>query len=718
VSTNQPLVSVIMAAHNHEAFVAEALDSVLAQSYENVEIVAVDDASTDSTPRILEDYARRYPGQVRVSLSEESIGPCRRRNEALAMARGELICWLDSDDIWLPSKVEKQVAVMEARPEVGLVYTAFEAFDSATGATLPWGDTSPRTGDHLVPLFVEGCFIGSLTIMFRRRVLDDRSIGLRDRDRSYGDDYQLHLVAALGWELTGIDEVLARYRRHPGNTSLRAGNDHVKRIALLREFLEEYPEARPRLGRHRRLGLANHYLLASSYERQGGSRARAGLYLLGAAIRDPGRALRAPVRSTAGIVRRGAARIAALAALGVLAILALFARAGTATRRRRGRRPRLVWGPEPLINIKYWSEAMRRLGYESTTLVSEAYSIYSRDDFDLQRDDFLGSGRLAERVRDYRVFAWTLRHADVHLTFFNGGFLRNTPLRGLEARLLRIAGKKLVVSPYGGDIAVPGYLGVTEEALLQDYPYFEDLAEVVKERVDYFARWADVVVRNYQNGYLPRADVTWVTQLAFDASQYPAGVEESAADGRDGEVAVIHAPNHRHVKGTAALIQAVEELREEGLRIRLDLFENRSNTEVRRAIFEADVVVDQLIAGYAMFALEGLAAGKPVMTALSGMPPEVRGVPALRDCPIVEADRATVKRELRRLVVDPELRARLGAAGREFARRYHSLDAVGDGWRVILDHLWRGTPLPDELPAGEPAELDPSPRQQPQPAGA
>ncbi len=554
--------------------------------------------------------------------------------------------------------------------------------------------------------------------MFRRRVLDDRGIGLRDRDFSYGDDYQLHLVASLDWEFAGIDEVLARYRRHPDNTSLRAGNDHVKRIALLREFLREYPEARARLGRYRRYGLANHHLLAAGHERREGNRRRTGVHLVQAAIRDPVRALRAPVRWSAGLIRRGAAWLAALAAFVLLAIAALVARVGTAARRRLGRPPRLVWGPEPLISIKYWSEAMRRLGYDSTTLVSEAYSINSRDDFDLERADFLGSGRLSEAVRDYWAFAWTLRHADVHLTFFNGGFLRDTPLRGQEGRLLRLAGKKLVVSPYGGDIAVPGHLGVTEEALLQDYPYFEDLAEIVKERVDYFARWADVMVRNYQNGYLPRADVTWVTQLAFDLEQYSAGAAESGADGREDQVVVIHAPNHRHVKGTAELIQAVEELREEGLRIRLDLLERRPNEEVRRAIRAADVVADQFIAGYAMFALEGLAASKPVLSALSGMPPEARNVAALRDCPIVEADRATVKQELRRLVVDPELRARLGAAGREFARRYHSLDAVGDGWRVILDHVWRGSPLPDELPVGEPAELDPSPRRQPQPAGA
>ena len=105
MSTEQPLVSVIMAAYNHEDYVAEAVESVLGQTYPNVELVAVDDASEDRTASILESYARSHPDRVRLKRGKASLGPTRRRNEALAMARGELICWLDSDDVWLPEKV-------------------------------------------------------------------------------------------------------------------------------------------------------------------------------------------------------------------------------------------------------------------------------------------------------------------------------------------------------------------------------------------------------------------------------------------------------------------------------------------------------------------------------------------------------------------------------------------------------------------------------------
>ncbi len=705
MSTEQPLVSVIMAAYNHEDYVAEAVESVLGQTYPNVELVAVDDASEDRTASILESYARSHPDRVRLKRGKASLGPTRRRNEALAMARGELICWLDSDDVWLPEKVARQVEVMGARPDVGLVYSRFEAFDSETGQPIHWEDGGMVPGDQLHALVKIGCFIGSLTVMFRRRILDDRGRGLRDVDWMYGDDYELYLLAALDSELVGLDEVLARYRRHGTNASMLGRNDHALRLEILEDFLRNHPEAKERLGRDARRALAVQNLRAAHWERERGSGAAAAGFMRQATKLAPLLVLRQRVR--AGL--RPAARILALGLAGALispAILAsaLIGRSRTARRRRSGQLPRLIWGPVPLISLKYWSLAMRARGYESTTLVHGFYGINVRGDFDRYFDEFLGKNRFWLLWRDYWIFAWTLLHADVHLTFFDGGFLRATPLQRLEGPLLRLAGKKLVVSPYGSDVAVPGFLGVTEDALFLDYPQFRPAARGIRRKVDHFARWADVVVRNYQNGYVPRGDVLWVTQLAFDVPDESSSAEQGLDTER--EVVVVHAPNHRHVKGTLALIDAIEALSGEGIPIRLDLLERKPNQEVRAAIATADIVADQFIAGYAMFAIEGLAAGKPVLSALSGMPPEARKAASMRDCPIVDADEQSVERELRRLAGDRELRIELGEAGRRFARRYHSLEAVGSSWEVVLHHLWRGEPLPGELPLDQPEDSE------------
>jgi glycosyltransferase involved in cell wall biosynthesis len=269
MSESRPLVSVIMPTYNGAEFVGESIESVLAQTYEPIELAIVDDASSDDTPEIVADYARRHPDRIRFRQFEGSAGPCRRRNDAIDLAQGSLLAWLDQDDLWVPQKTEREVDVLLERPDVGLVYSGYEAFDSETQELVPWRDReSEAEGDILVPLFVRGCFVASPTTLFRREVLTRRGLRLRERDFSFGDDYYLWLALSLDWQVARIDEVLAYYRRHGSNESRRLGetNFHLRRIALLREFLAEFPEARPRLGKWRRRGLARHFLSAAHFE--------------------------------------------------------------------------------------------------------------------------------------------------------------------------------------------------------------------------------------------------------------------------------------------------------------------------------------------------------------------------------------------------------------------------------------------------------------------
>jgi glycosyltransferase involved in cell wall biosynthesis len=404
-----------------------------------------------------------------------------------------------------------------------------------------------------------------------------------------------------------------------------------------------------------------------------------------------------------GVLLRARRLVHPLVAIAVLPLLlaaTAAARVRTSLRRLRGARARLVWGPVPIINIKYWSEAMRLRGYESHTCVNQVMAINERADFDRHYDEFLPEGIAFDPLRAYVVFLWVLASADVYLCYFDGGFLANTPLRGLELPLLRAAGKRIIVSPYGSDIAVPGHLGLLEQALLRDYPGIAANGKRVRRRVLSFARWASLIVRNYQFGFLPRWDVTWPTELAIDAELWrpaPPGDDVSDRDGRSGEVIVVHASNHRHIKGTDALITTVDALREEGLRVRLELIEKRPNAEVRAAVEGGDVVADQFLIGYALFAIEGMAAGKPVLSALSGMAPDLRENLLQRGLPIVDADLSTLKARLRELIENPQRRKELGEAGRRFVLEHHSYEAVGAVFAAIIDHTWHGAPLPSEL---------------------
>ncbi len=389
---------------------------------------------------------------------------------------------------------------------------------------------------------------------------------------------------------------------------------------------------------------------------------------------------------------------AASVSIPLLFLVAAVARVQTTFRKLRRASPRVVMGPTALISLKYWSKTLQQRGCESLTRVPSASSVNSADDFDVVRNTLLGSVRLYVLVGYFLSMAWALLRADVLVAFLDGSFLRWTMFWRLEGPLLRLAGKKLVVSPYGSDVAVPGHLGALEEQMLAEYPVFLEIGDQIRERVDYYCRWADLVIGNWhQLGYLPRTDVLWPTMLAIDTEQWPE-VPPGGGDGHDGPVTVVHAPNHRLIKGTEGLIEAVEELRAEGLDVHLDLLERRPNEEVRQAILRADIVADQFVTGYAMFAIEGMSAGKPVLSALSWLPADYMQTEAMRASPVVNADLTNLKQVLRELVENPAERRRVGRAGREFVLDYHSFDAVGRGWELILDHLWRGAPLPAELP--------------------
>jgi glycosyltransferase involved in cell wall biosynthesis len=165
----EPLVSVLMAARNHEQFAADAAASILDQDYERLELMAVDDASDDATADVLEQCAAEAPpGRMRVVRHERQTGIAETRAHALRLAQGELIGLLDSDDLWLPGKLGPQVELLAADPDAGLVHAEYEAFDSDTGRPIPWERDWDREADQLVELVRLGCFVMTGTVLVRR----------------------------------------------------------------------------------------------------------------------------------------------------------------------------------------------------------------------------------------------------------------------------------------------------------------------------------------------------------------------------------------------------------------------------------------------------------------------------------------------------------------------------------------------------------------------
>jgi glycosyltransferase involved in cell wall biosynthesis len=378
-------------------------------------------------------------------------------------------------------------------------------------------------------------------------------------------------------------------------------------------------------------------------------------------------------------------RPAHLAATAIFLLPILACVVASRLTRRRDARPRLVWGPVPIISIKYWSQALRRRGFESTTIVYDVYSINARGDFDVVLD----RGPL-RALRPYTTFVRVLLRYDVVSFFFDGGFLAPTPLRSLECPLLRAAGMKIVLSPYGSDVAVAEFLGPFRDATIESTPHLIAREAAIRRRVDHFCRWGDFVVRNVQPGYLPRSDVLWPTCLAIDTDEWAPGDTPAGGD----TVVVVHSANHPAIKGTALLERAIAELQEDGVPVELDLMVGVTNAEVKRRLRAGDVLAEQFLAGYGLAAIEGMSLAKPVLAHLAWMGDELLEQTALRECPIVDTPPERLADELRAIVADRRRRQRLSAEGRAYVLRHHSLDAVGRVWEQIFMHVWTGSPAP------------------------
>lgn len=266
-----PLVSVLMAARNHEEYAADAAASILDQDYDRLELIAIDDASDDATPDMLESCAAKTePGRMQVIRHERQEGIAETRAHALSLARGEFIGLLDSDDLWLPGKLGPQVELLMAQPDVGLVHGDYEAFDSDTGLRVPWGSRDwERDADQLVELVRFGNFVMAGAVLVRRAAIEYREVGFTNPGNPSYDDYLLWLTIALDWRLAHEQRTVMRYRRHAGNLSnvLLGGNVARDQRKVLELFLDRFPEARARLGGELRRTMARLLMAAAVQER-------------------------------------------------------------------------------------------------------------------------------------------------------------------------------------------------------------------------------------------------------------------------------------------------------------------------------------------------------------------------------------------------------------------------------------------------------------------
>ena len=208
--SNIPLVSIVLATYNGERFLVEQLNSILAQSYKNIEIIAVDDLSTDNTVSILEDYANRYDN-FNVYVNESNLGYQRNFEKGFSLANGYYIAPSDQDDIWLPNKIEILVNNISSHS----IAFCNSAFINSAGEQLGETMTDTKTlMDFNSPLmYIIGASAPGHAMLIKKEIVFDAM----PFPTLLSHDNWLGFVATFKNSLKYVDEVLVLYRRHDTN---------------------------------------------------------------------------------------------------------------------------------------------------------------------------------------------------------------------------------------------------------------------------------------------------------------------------------------------------------------------------------------------------------------------------------------------------------------------------------------------------------------------
>lgn len=255
-----PLVTVVIPVFNGEPFVAKAVQSVRAQTMNDVEIIVVDDGSTDGTQAVLAQLERTH--LIRW-YQQDHGGPARSRNRGIESARGEFIALLDCDDVWLPDKLAAQLSIMRGDPEVGLVHTDFDVVDEH-GAVLEHV-SARQSPEPIVQAFVGGHTALPSTLLIRKEVL--QKVGAL-RPELYGsEDSDLTVRLYTVTKFACIDRVLVRKLQRGHGYRDMAFDEvmHREKVLSSREMFLNGLEGIQPLNRSQRAALdrewANYFLL-------------------------------------------------------------------------------------------------------------------------------------------------------------------------------------------------------------------------------------------------------------------------------------------------------------------------------------------------------------------------------------------------------------------------------------------------------------------------
>ena len=229
--SKNPLVSVIIPAYNAAAYIRESVGSIIQQTYKNIEILIIDDCSTDDTLSIVKQIERQ-DSRVRVVSNAENLGIGANRDKGIKLAGGAYVCWQDADDISMPDRIDLQVEFMESHPKVGIVGGHITFFDQeGDGLTRKYDENDAALRSKIFkynPVAQPAC-------MMRRECFE--KVGGYNPHYRLSEDLEMQFRIGEQYEFGNVQQVVLKYRQTPG--SLTAANLRQMELATL-EIRKKY----------------------------------------------------------------------------------------------------------------------------------------------------------------------------------------------------------------------------------------------------------------------------------------------------------------------------------------------------------------------------------------------------------------------------------------------------------------------------------------------
>jgi len=237
-----PLISVIIPTYNRAYILHKAVESVLSQTFKNIELIIIDDASEDSTPELIKDYAKKSQIPIIYHRNPERLGPAASRNIGIKLAKGKFIAFLDSDDWFLPEKLEKQLNFFQKNPSFYLVQTEERWYKQ--GKRIFPKRIHRKAKGFFFHRAVRLCVVSMSTVMVKKELF--KEVGVFDPGFPVCEDYEFWLGVSLRFPVGLIEEELVeKDGGRPDQLSATKGLDYYRTLALIKLFRNHFSELTP-----------------------------------------------------------------------------------------------------------------------------------------------------------------------------------------------------------------------------------------------------------------------------------------------------------------------------------------------------------------------------------------------------------------------------------------------------------------------------------------